>query len=148
MQRDDPSGSRPGGPAPAGSRGEGAGPGTDGDAVLAALAHRLRARSERQQLLTERLRSGELRPGALADLAELAAAARRGARDGDHILVGDACYHGGVVETRNFPAYSDHAAMNRSLDSLLALRGPDTVTVFGHDPAQWGERPVLRATRA
>lgn len=87
MQRDDPSGSRPGGPAPAGSRGEGAGPGTDGDAVLAALAHRLRARSERQQLLTERLRSGELRPGALADLAELAAAARRGARDGDHILV-------------------------------------------------------------
>jgi hypothetical protein len=55
--------------------------------VLAALAHRLRARSERQQLLTERLRSGELRPGALADLAELAAAARRGVRDGDHILV-------------------------------------------------------------
>ena len=68
--------------------------------------------------------------------------------DGDHILVGDACYHGGVVETRNFPAYSDHAAMNRSLDSLLALRGPDTVMVFGHDPTQWGERPVLRATRA
>ncbi|MEJ8277491.1 hypothetical protein [Pseudonocardia spirodelae] len=58
-----------------------------GDPVLAAIAHRLRARSERQQLLTERLRSGELRPGALADLAELAAAARRGARDGDHILV-------------------------------------------------------------
>ncbi|WP_309090649.1 N-acyl homoserine lactonase family protein [Phenylobacterium sp.] len=68
--------------------------------------------------------------------------------DGDYILVGDACYHGGVVETRDFPAYSDHAAMNRSLDSLLALRGPDTVMVFGHDPAQWGERPVLRATRA
>ncbi|RZT85923.1 hypothetical protein EV383_2810 [Pseudonocardia sediminis] len=87
MQRDDPSGTRPGGPAPAGSRGEGAAPGTDGDAVMAALAHRLRARSERQQLLTERLRSGELRPGALADLAELAAAARRGVRDGDHILV-------------------------------------------------------------
>ena len=66
---------------------------------------------------------------------------------GDHILVGDACYHGGVVETRAFPAYSDHAAMNRSLDALLAMRGPDTVMVFGHDPAQWGERPVLRATR-
>lgn len=78
MQRDDPTGHRPGGPAPGG-------PG--GDTVLAALAHRLRARSERQQLLTERLRSGELRPGALADLAELAAAARRGVRDGDHVLV-------------------------------------------------------------
>ncbi|TCK22485.1 hypothetical protein [Pseudonocardia endophytica] len=78
MQRDDPTGHGPGGPAPVG-------PGAD--TVLAALAHRLRARSERQQLLTERLRSGELRPGALADLAELAAAARRGVRDGDHILV-------------------------------------------------------------
>ncbi len=80
MQRDDPTGHRPGGPAPGG-------PGAGPDTVLAALAHRLRARSERQQLLTERLRSGELRPGALADLAELAAAARRGVRDGDHILV-------------------------------------------------------------
>ncbi|MEV1293661.1 hypothetical protein [Pseudonocardia sp. NPDC049635] len=84
MARDDPPYSRSGpGQDPPGGPGEGAG----GDAVLAALAHRLRARSERQQLLTERLRSGELRPGALADLAELAAAARRGARDGDHILV-------------------------------------------------------------
>lgn len=80
MQGDDPTGHRPGGPAPGG-------PGAGADTVLAALAHRLRARSERQQLLTERLRSGELRPGALADLAELAAAARRGIRDGDHILV-------------------------------------------------------------
>ncbi|MEU6700539.1 hypothetical protein [Pseudonocardia sp. NPDC046786] len=84
MARDDPPYSRSGpGQDPPGGPGEGAG----GDAVLAAIAHRLRARSERQQLLTERLRSGELRPGALADLAELAAAARRGARDGDHILV-------------------------------------------------------------
>ncbi|MBC3192790.1 hypothetical protein H7X46_17125 [Pseudonocardia sp. C8] len=84
MARDDPPYS-PSGPGqdPPGGAGEGAG----GDAVLAAIAHRLRARSERQQLLTERLRSGELRPGALADLAELAGAARRGARDGDHILV-------------------------------------------------------------
>ena len=87
MARDDPPYSPSG---PSGSRedapgrpGEGAG----GDAVLAAIAYRLRARSERQQLLTERLRSGELRPGALADLAELAGAARRGVRDGDHILV-------------------------------------------------------------
>ncbi|WP_346109181.1 hypothetical protein, partial [Pseudonocardia alni] len=76
MARDDPP------PNPSGPAGASA-----GDAVLAAIAHRLRARSERQQLLTERLRAGELRPGALADLAELAAAARRGARDGDHILV-------------------------------------------------------------
>ena len=87
MARDDPPYSPSG---PSGSRedapgrpGEGAG----SDAVLAAIAYLLRARSERQQLLTERLRSGELRPGALADLAELAGAARRGVRDGDHILV-------------------------------------------------------------
>jgi glyoxylase-like metal-dependent hydrolase (beta-lactamase superfamily II) len=66
---------------------------------------------------------------------------------GDHILVGDACYHCEVVETRRFPDYSDHVAMNRSLDRLLALREPDTVMVFGHDPAQWGERPVLPANR-
>ncbi|MEQ3550135.1 hypothetical protein WIS52_06590 [Pseudonocardia nematodicida] len=93
MARDDPPHSPPG-PGAAGARtgGPGGDDGGDGgagsgDAVLAAIAHRLRARSERQQLLTERLRTGELRPGALADLAELAAAARRGARDGDHILV-------------------------------------------------------------
>jgi N-acyl homoserine lactone hydrolase len=66
---------------------------------------------------------------------------------GDHILVGDACYHCEVVETRAFPEYSDHAAMNASLDSLLAMRAPDTVMVFGHDPAQWGERPVLPSMR-
>lgn len=66
---------------------------------------------------------------------------------GDHILVGDACYHCEVVETRAFPEYSDHAAMNASLDSLLAMRAPDTVMVFGHDPAQWGERPVLSSVR-
>jgi glyoxylase-like metal-dependent hydrolase (beta-lactamase superfamily II) len=66
---------------------------------------------------------------------------------GDHILIADACYHGGVVESRDFPTYSDHAAMNRSLDALLALREPGTVMVFGHDPDQWGEKPVLPATR-
>lgn len=66
---------------------------------------------------------------------------------GDHILVGDACYNCEVVETRAFPDYSDHAAMNRSLDALLALRDPGTVMVFGHDPAQWGERAVLPAGR-
>jgi len=66
---------------------------------------------------------------------------------GDHILVGDACYHCGVVESRRFPEMSDHAAMNRSLDALLALRGPETVMVWGHDPAQWGAAPVLPATR-
>jgi glyoxylase-like metal-dependent hydrolase (beta-lactamase superfamily II) len=67
---------------------------------------------------------------------------------GDHILVGDACYHCEVVETRRFPEFSDHDAMNRSLDRLLALRDPDTVMVFGHDPAQWGEAPVLPARRS
>jgi hypothetical protein len=29
----------------------------------------------------------------------------------------------------------------------LSLRGPDTVMVFGHDPAQWGETPVLPGAR-
>lgn len=67
---------------------------------------------------------------------------------GEHILVGDACYHGGVVESRLFPAFSDHAAMNRSLDGLLALRGPDTVMVWGHDPAQWGDQPILPGARS
>ena len=67
--------------------------------------------------------------------------------EGDHILVADACYHGGVVETRDFPAYSDHAAMNRSLDGLLARREAGTVMVFGHDPAQWGARAVLPSLR-
>ena len=66
---------------------------------------------------------------------------------GDHILVADACYHGGVVETRDFPAYSDHAAMNRSLEGLLARREAATVMVFGHDPAQWGAGAVLPSLR-
>lgn len=66
---------------------------------------------------------------------------------GDHILVGDACYNCEVVETRAFPAFADAAAMNRSLDGLLALREPKTVMVFGHDPGQWGEAPVLPNAR-
>lgn len=66
---------------------------------------------------------------------------------GDHLLIGDACYHCGVVESRVFPEMSDHAAMNRSLDALLASRGPQTVMVFGHDPAQWGDEPVLPNAR-
>ncbi len=52
-----------------------------------------------------------------------------------------------VAESRAFPDYSDHAAMNRSLDSLLALREPRTVMVFGHDPTQWGEAAILPAAR-
>ena len=66
---------------------------------------------------------------------------------GDHILVGDACYNAEAAATRNFPEFSDHAAMNRSLDRLLALRAPDTVMVFGHDPSQWGTTPVLPGPR-
>jgi len=67
---------------------------------------------------------------------------------GDHLLTGDACYACEVVETRQFPSFSDPAAMNRSLDALLAMREADTVMVFGHDPAQWGEVPVLPAARS
>lgn len=67
---------------------------------------------------------------------------------GDHILVSDACYNCQVVESRNFPAYSDQAAMNRSLDALLALRDPGTVIIFGHDPDQWGAAPLLPGFRA
>ncbi|HEX4713138.1 N-acyl homoserine lactonase family protein [Phenylobacterium sp.] len=66
---------------------------------------------------------------------------------GDHILVSDACYNSQVVKSRNFPDYSDHAAMNRSLDGLLALRGPRTVMIFGHDPDQWGEKALLPSLR-
>ena len=69
-------------------------------------------------------------------------------REGDHILTGDACYFCQVVESRQFPAFSDAAAMNRSLDALLALREPETVLVFGHDPEQWGATPVLPTARA
>ena len=67
---------------------------------------------------------------------------------GDYLLVGDACYHRGVIDSRSFPAFSDHAAMNRSLDALLAIRQPETVMIFGHDPAQWGDRQVLPSTRS
>lgn len=67
---------------------------------------------------------------------------------GDHILVSDACYNSQVVETRSFPEFSDHAAMNRSLDRLLALRDPGTVMVFGHDPGQWGAAALLPSVRA
>jgi N-acyl homoserine lactone hydrolase len=66
---------------------------------------------------------------------------------GDHVLVGDACYHHGVVESRNFPEFSDRDAMNASLDRLLALRSGGAVMVFGHDPAQWAANPVLPAGR-
>jgi N-acyl homoserine lactone hydrolase len=66
---------------------------------------------------------------------------------GDHILVSDACYNSGVVENRIFPDHADHAAMNRSLDALLAMREADTVMVFGHDPDQWGEGALLPSTR-
>ncbi len=65
----------------------------------------------------------------------------------DHILTGDACYFCQNVANRRFPAFADAEAMNASLDRLLALREPDTVMVFGHDPDQWGATPVLPATR-
>lgn len=67
---------------------------------------------------------------------------------GDHLLIADACYHGEAMAKRTFPAHFDHAAMNRSLDALLALRGPETVMVYGHDPVQWGATPVLPGARA
>lgn len=66
---------------------------------------------------------------------------------GDHILVGDACYSCEVVETRAFPDYADHAAMDASLDRLLALRDPETVMVYGHDRGQWGATSVLPTAR-
>jgi N-acyl homoserine lactone hydrolase len=66
---------------------------------------------------------------------------------GDHILIADACYNSQAAETRSFPAFADQAAMNRSLDNLIALAAPDTVLVYGHDPAQWGEAPVLPSLR-
>ena len=76
------------------------------------------------------------------------ACARVRSAEGDHILVGDACYNCGVVESRIFPEFADHAAMNRSLDALLALRDPDTVMIYGHDPGQWGENAVLSGARS
>jgi glyoxylase-like metal-dependent hydrolase (beta-lactamase superfamily II) len=66
---------------------------------------------------------------------------------GDHILTGDACYFCQVVESRQFPGFSDARAMNRSLDALLARREAGTVMVFGHDPSQWGDDPVLPTRR-
>ena len=66
---------------------------------------------------------------------------------GDHVLVGDACYTAENAATRTFPPFADQAAMNRALDRLMALRGPDTVMVFGHDPGQWGESAVLPSVR-
>ena len=65
----------------------------------------------------------------------------------DHILTADACYFCDVVRTRTFPPFADPAAMNRSLDALLDLMEPETVMVFGHDPDQWGEAPVLPTSR-
>lgn len=67
---------------------------------------------------------------------------------GDHLLVADACYNCEVVETRAFPAFADGAAMNRTLDALLAIGGPETVMIFGHDPAQWGEGALLPSLRS
>lgn len=69
---------------------------------------------------------------------------------GDHILVADACNNHGIVDTRHFPAQSDprHNEMNRSLDTLLARRDPGTLMIYGHDPAQWGDVPLLPTNRA
>ena len=67
---------------------------------------------------------------------------------GDYILVGDACYNSLVVKSRNFPNFSDHTEMNRSLDKLLAMRGRTTAMIFGHDPEQWGETAILPSTRS
>jgi glyoxylase-like metal-dependent hydrolase (beta-lactamase superfamily II) len=67
--------------------------------------------------------------------------------DGDHILVADACYNCRTAETRTFPAHFDAAAMNRSLDALMNRRRRDTVMIYGHDPDQWGDQPILRSRR-
>lgn len=67
---------------------------------------------------------------------------------GDHILVADACYNSDVLETRAFPSFAKVAAMNASLDRLLAMRGPDTRLIFGHDPDQWGHAAVLPNARS
>jgi N-acyl homoserine lactone hydrolase len=67
---------------------------------------------------------------------------------GDHILVGDACYNCEVVGSRSFPDYSDHAAMNGALDGLLARREAETVMIYGHDPDQWGDTALLPSTRS
>ena len=68
---------------------------------------------------------------------------------GDHILVGDACNNHKIVESRHFPSPSDprHAEMNQSLDALLALRDASTVMIYGHDPEQWRDMPLLPGFR-
>jgi glyoxylase-like metal-dependent hydrolase (beta-lactamase superfamily II) len=67
---------------------------------------------------------------------------------GDFVLVGDACYNRFVVQTRDFPSNADHGAMNQSLDRLLAMRNSNTVMVFGHDPEQWRDAPILPSARS
>ncbi|WP_103380132.1 hypothetical protein [Pseudonocardia dioxanivorans] len=61
-------------------------PGVAVDGVLLGVIRRLRAQASRQAALAERLRANETRPGPLADLAELAAVARRTRRDSDTVL--------------------------------------------------------------
>ncbi|GEL23916.1 hypothetical protein PSU4_28700 [Pseudonocardia sulfidoxydans NBRC 16205] len=61
-------------------------PGAAVDGVLLGVIRRLRAQAARQAALAERLRANENRPGPLADLAELAAVARRTRRDSDTVL--------------------------------------------------------------
>lgn len=61
-------------------------PGVAVDGVLLGVIRRLRAQAARQAALAERLRANENRPGPLADLAELAAVARRTRRDSDTVL--------------------------------------------------------------
>jgi hypothetical protein len=52
---------------------------------------------------------------------------------------GVALFDCGLPETLRDP--------HHALDALLAMRDPETVLVFGHDPEQWGKAPVLPATR-
>lgn len=61
-------------------------PGESVDGVLLGVIRRLRTQASRQAALAERLRASESRPGPLADLAELAAVARRTRRDADTLL--------------------------------------------------------------
>jgi hypothetical protein len=94
VERDTPSGSWLGEPAGAwtgrsadgAAAGTSAGPPDTADGVLQALARRMCAQGERALMLTERLRAGENRSGALADLGEVAFAARRTLRDGENLL--------------------------------------------------------------
>jgi hypothetical protein len=94
VERDTPSGSWLGEPAGAwtgrsadgAAAGVSAGPAGTTDGVLQALARRMCAQGERALILAERLRAGENRSGAIADLAEVAFAARRTLRDGENLL--------------------------------------------------------------